>query len=66
MIEYCYDFKTVAGWYARTWLVLDVVSCLPVECMLGAGGVVHSYNAGHLNRYGSTEPESDVYNEESS
>eukprot|EP00878_Enallax_costatus_P034394 GHUV01038128.1.p1 GENE.GHUV01038128.1~~GHUV01038128.1.p1 ORF type:complete len:493 (+),score=96.96 GHUV01038128.1:602-2080(+) len=50
MIEYCYNLKTVATQYASTWLALDVVSCLPVECILNAAGVTHSYNAGHLNR----------------
>jgi hypothetical protein len=34
----------------RTWLVIDIVSCLPLECMLTAGGVAFNYNLGHLNR----------------
>lgn len=51
MIEYCYNLKTIALQYARTWLVLDVVSCLPLECIIRAAGVAHSYNLGHLNRY---------------
>lgn len=34
----------------RTWLVIDIVSCLPLECMLTAGGVAYNYNFGHLNR----------------
>lgn len=51
MVEYCYNLRTVATQYTKTWLVLDVVSCLPVECMIRAGGVVHSYNLGHVNRW---------------
>lgn len=34
----------------RTWLLLDIVSCLPLECMVSAGGWAHNYNLGHLNR----------------
>lgn len=50
LVEYCYNLKTVSARYARTWLVIDVVSCLPVECMIGAAGVTHNYNLGHLCR----------------
>jgi hypothetical protein len=35
----------------RTWLAIDIVSCLPLECMLTAAGVGHNYNLGHLNRW---------------
>ncbi|WIA11542.1 hypothetical protein OEZ85_011652 [Tetradesmus obliquus] len=50
MIEYCYSMRAVAWAYCRSWLLLDVLSALPVECMvvLGMGG--HNYNLGHLNR----------------
>jgi hypothetical protein len=50
MIEYCYSWRTVACSYSKSWLLLDVVSALPVECLvvLGVGG--HNYNLGHLNR----------------
>jgi len=34
----------------RTWLIIDIVSCLPLECMISAGGVTYNYNLGHLNR----------------
>lgn len=52
IIEYCYTLKRVAIKYARTWLVLDVLSALPVECMITAGNVEYNYNLGHLNRWG--------------
>lgn len=50
LIETSYDLVDVAGTYARTWLIIDIVSCLPLECMISAGGVTYNYNLGHLNR----------------
>lgn len=50
LLETSYDLLDVALTYARTWLVIDIVSCLPLECMLTAGGVAFNYNLGHLNR----------------
>lgn len=51
MIEYTYNLRVAAARYASTWLALDVLSCLPLECMVSAAGVVDSYNVGHINRW---------------
>ncbi|KAI8472380.1 MAG: cyclic nucleotide-binding-like protein [Monoraphidium minutum] len=50
MVEYSYSFRHVAKTYARTWLLLDVVSVLPLECMVAAAGRANNFNAGHVNR----------------
>ncbi|KAF8064640.1 FPS1 [Scenedesmus sp. PABB004] len=50
MTEYCYRLRVVAWRYARTWLLLDVVSCLPGECILAALGAHRSFNLGYSNR----------------
>jgi hypothetical protein len=50
-VEYSYDFKIVFLTYAKGWLLLDVVSTLPLECIvLAADRSLDSFNAGYLNR----------------
>jgi hypothetical protein len=53
MIEYCYSMRAVAAAYAKSWLLLDVLSALPVECLLVLGVGGQNYNLGHLNRWGA-------------
>jgi hypothetical protein len=50
MIEYCYSLRSVAWAYCKSWLLLDVASALPVECMVLLGLPGHDYNLGHANR----------------
>lgn len=50
LVEVTYELRRVAAIYARTWLALDVVSCLPLECIVSAAGVHGTYHTTHLNR----------------
>eukprot|EP00775_Hariotina_reticulata_P005141 gene5141-5381_t len=51
LVEVVWDLPVVAKVYCKTWLLIDVLSCLPMECIVAAAtpGMTNCYNLPHLN-----------------